>query len=206
MFHISCWHISPSQAYRFQSEQHSLSSSPVFLSDEQTSSTIPFQWGGSKWHQTVDSTLFSAVPSEAESCRVEENKKKNTACHFIEKWSVKPTCSCMVTCKFILQSTYTITNFSQNNKKISLSDISLPPYLISKPAMVAVPLEGEISPVNILKVVVLPAPFTPSRPKHSPLGMIRFIWLTASLLPVWQESKQGQTRDSILLYNCRGKN
>ena len=27
------------------------------------------------------------------------------------------------------------------------------------------------SPVSILKVLVLPAPFTPSKPKHSPCGM-----------------------------------
>ena len=32
----------------------------------------------------------------------------------------------------------------------------------------ASPAEGRVSPVSILKVVVLPAPFTPSSPKHSP--------------------------------------
>ncbi len=57
-------------------------------------------------------------------------------------------------------------------------------YLMSYPAIFAVPDEGVMSPVNILKVVVLPAPLTPSSPKHSPLGIIRLTWLTASLLPV----------------------
>lgn len=32
----------------------------------------------------------------------------------------------------------------------------------------ASPLEGNISPVKIRNVVVLPAPLTPNRPKHSP--------------------------------------
>lgn len=34
--------------------------------------------------------------------------------------------------------------------------------------MEASPLEGNISPVKIRNVVVLPAPFTPNKPKHSP--------------------------------------
>ena len=36
------------------------------------------------------------------------------------------------------------------------------------PLTSASPAEGLVSPVSILKVVVLPAPFTPSSPKHSP--------------------------------------
>lgn len=32
----------------------------------------------------------------------------------------------------------------------------------------ASPFEGKVSPVKIRNVVVLPAPFTPSKPKHSP--------------------------------------
>ena len=39
---------------------------------------------------------------------------------------------------------------------------------IEKPFISAIPSVGSISPVNILNVVVLPAPFTPNRPKHSP--------------------------------------
>lgn len=38
------------------------------------------------------------------------------------------------------------------------------PYLLLP--MKAFPVVTSVSPVNILKVVVLPAPFTPSRPKH----------------------------------------
>jgi len=34
--------------------------------------------------------------------------------------------------------------------------------------MEASPLEGNVSPVKILNVVVLPAPLTPNKPKHSP--------------------------------------
>lgn len=37
------------------------------------------------------------------------------------------------------------------------------------------PREGNISPVNILNVDVLPAPFTPTRPKHSPRGTTKLI-------------------------------
>ena len=33
-------------------------------------------------------------------------------------------------------------------------------------AMTASPVDARVSPVSIRKVVVLPAPFTPSRPKH----------------------------------------
>ena len=47
--------------------------------------------------------------------------------------------------------------------------------------MVAEPLVADRSPVNILKVVVLPAPFTPSNPKHSPVDIAILIPLTAFL-------------------------
>lgn len=40
--------------------------------------------------------------------------------------------------------------------------------LIRMPSIAASPLVGKISAVNILNVVVLPAPFTPNKPKHSP--------------------------------------
>ena len=36
--------------------------------------------------------------------------------------------------------------------------------------MLASPAVGTMSPVSILNVVVFPAPFTPSKPKHSPSG------------------------------------
>ena len=38
------------------------------------------------------------------------------------------------------------------------------------PSRNASPEVGFKSPVNILKVVVFPAPFTPNNPKHSPCG------------------------------------
>ena len=62
----------------------------------------------------------------------------------------------------------------------------------------AVPSVSLISPVSILNVVVLPAPLTPSRPKHSPLGMLKLIRSTASLL--WF-TKQQQTVDLQFLYS-----
>ena len=75
--------------------------------------------------------------------------------------------------------------------------------MTSYPATAAVPEVAERSPVRILKVVVFPAPnnnnnntavnfsdysvtstapFTPSRPKHSPWGMAKLIPLTADLV------------------------
>ena len=53
--------------------------------------------------------------------------------------------------------------------------------LMSYPAMMEVPDVIRISPVSMLKVVVFPAPLTPSKPKHSPLGMPRLIPETAFL-------------------------
>lgn len=55
---------------------------------------------------------------------------------------------------------------------------------MSNPPSVAVPPVLVMSPVSILKVVVLPAPLTPSKPKHSPAGMTRLMPLTASFLPL----------------------
>jgi hypothetical protein len=46
--------------------------------------------------------------------------------------------------------------------------------------MYAFPLVGLISPVNILKVVVFPAPFKPNRPKHS-FGEIPKLMLSTAL-------------------------
>jgi len=51
---------------------------------------------------------------------------------------------------------------------------------MSYPAMTAVPLDMVMSPVRMLKVVVLPAPLTPSSPKHSALGMATLIPPTAN--------------------------
>ena len=45
--------------------------------------------------------------------------------------------------------------------------------------MTTVPSKSVISPVKILKVVVFPAPFTPSSPKHSPRAISILILLTA---------------------------
>ena len=53
--------------------------------------------------------------------------------------------------------------------------------LMSYPAIMDVPDVMEMSPVKILKVVVLPAPLTPSKPKHSPFGRPRLIPSTAFL-------------------------
>ena len=82
---------------------------------------------------------------------------------------------------------------------------------MSYPETIAVPLVGEMSPISMLNVVVLPAPalhtawnkkitlvdqamriqtqkigsiyipFTPSKPKHSPAGIARLMPLTAAL-------------------------
>ena len=40
--------------------------------------------------------------------------------------------------------------------------------------------DAPMSPVNILKVVVFPAPFTPSRPKHWPSGTLKESLSTAN--------------------------
>mmetsp|Transcript_25892 Transcript_25892/g.72496 ORF Transcript_25892/g.72496 Transcript_25892/m.72496 type:complete len:370 (-) Transcript_25892:1671-2780(-) len=45
------------------------------------------------------------------------------------------------------------------------------------------PVEGCTSPVSMRKVVVLPAPFTPSSPKHSPLGSPKLRLSTATTRP-----------------------
>ena len=60
------------------------------------------------------------------------------------------------------------------------------PHLTSYPWIVAVPLLAYKSPVKMLNVVVFPAPLTPSRPKHSPVGITRLIPLTANLYFLWQ--------------------
>ena len=44
---------------------------------------------------------------------------------------------------------------------------------MSKPATVAVPSEGSSSVVSILMVVLLPAPFGPSRPKIDAVGDVQ---------------------------------
>lgn len=57
-----------------------------------------------------------------------------------------------------------------------MSELSL--YNLLSTRIEASPLEGNISPVKIRNVVVLPAPFTPSKPKHSPGDMTKLIPLT----------------------------
>ena len=49
----------------------------------------------------------------------------------------------------------------------------------SWPAILAVPDVGFVRLVSILMVVVLPAPFGPSKPKNSPLGTSKLMALTA---------------------------
>lgn len=51
------------------------------------------------------------------------------------------------------------------------------------PFKVALPLVTSTSPVSILNVVVLPAPLTPSKPKHCPLGTPKQDLSTAIFLP-----------------------
>lgn len=55
--------------------------------------------------------------------------------------------------------------------------------LMLYPRTTASPPEAMTSPVNILKVVVLPAPFCPSRPKHSCSGTPTHEWSTATCDP-----------------------
>ena len=52
--------------------------------------------------------------------------------------------------------------------------------LMSKPSTKAVPPDMVSSPVNILKVVVFPAPLIPRRPKHSLMGIPRLKRSTAT--------------------------
>lgn len=61
-----------------------------------------------------------------------------------------------------------------------MSFLILENYLpISKPLMVICPFVGCISPVKLLKVVVFPAPFTPSKAKHSPNSSPKEVFSTA---------------------------
>ena len=55
-------------------------------------------------------------------------------------------------------------------------------YLYLCPFKVASPELTVVSPASILKVVVLPAPLTPSRPKHSPLWIPKLNPSTAGRL------------------------
>lgn len=57
------------------------------------------------------------------------------------------------------------------------------PVSYPKPLMWASPRVTSTSPVSILKVVVLPAPLTPSNPKHWPGGTPTHKWSTAIILP-----------------------
>ena len=54
---------------------------------------------------------------------------------------------------------------------------------MSKPAMVAVPDVGSVSPERIFSVVDLPAPLMPRKPKHWPTGMANASDFTATLPP-----------------------
>ena len=51
------------------------------------------------------------------------------------------------------------------------------------PSTFAVPAVGSVRPSNIRIVVVLPAPFGPSRPNTSPRSMRSDRWSTATLSP-----------------------
>ena len=53
---------------------------------------------------------------------------------------------------------------------------------IEMPSIFASPLDGNISVVNILNVVVLPAPLTPRSPKHCPFGIEKLKSSTATNL------------------------
>ena len=57
-----------------------------------------------------------------------------------------------------------------------------------------------MSPVNILNVVVFPAPLIPSKPKHSPVGITRLTSDTASLHPCWQLIRLGHIVAGRSLY------
>lgn len=64
--------------------------------------------------------------------------------------------------------------------------------LMSKPSTKAVPPDIISSPVNILNVVVFPAPLIPRRPKHSLMGIPRLKRSTATNGP----RPGGQTKDT----------
>src|SRR6478736_7492739 len=53
----------------------------------------------------------------------------------------------------------------------------------SKPAIVALPEVGRLSPHNMRIAVVLPAPLAPRKPKISPLYTSKEIWSTAQKSP-----------------------
>mmetsp|Transcript_33634 Transcript_33634/g.74461 ORF Transcript_33634/g.74461 Transcript_33634/m.74461 type:complete len:242 (-) Transcript_33634:1758-2483(-) len=53
--------------------------------------------------------------------------------------------------------------------------------LMSRPSMMALPPEGSRKPTSMLMEVVFPAPFGPSRPKHSPRSMAMVRLRTARL-------------------------
>ena len=53
----------------------------------------------------------------------------------------------------------------------------------STPARITRPSSGVSRPVTIDRVVVLPAPFGPTRPKNDPTGTSRSMWSTAGLPP-----------------------
>lgn len=57
-----------------------------------------------------------------------------------------------------------------------------------------------MSPVRILNVVVFPAPLTPKRPKHSPLGITKLIPRTAGLTTLQERWGKYQ---NMLRYSCK---
>ena len=63
------------------------------------------------------------------------------------------------------------------NESVQLTLFML--VLMSKPSTKAVPPDMVSSPVNILNVVVFPAPLIPRRPKHSLMGIPRLKRSTA---------------------------
>lgn len=62
-------------------------------------------------------------------------------------------------------------------RPISLTSVRL--ELKVKPIIEEFPFVGSRSPVNILKVVDLPAPLTPNNPKHSPALTVKLTSATA---------------------------
>ena len=84
------------------------------------------------------------------------------------------------------------------NKSMQLTLFML--VLMSKPSTKAVPPDMVSSPVNILNVVVFPAPLIPRRPKHSLMGMPRLKRSTATN-GARPGSQKHDTNLSLLLQN-----
>ena len=102
----------------------------------QTWSVVLCQSSSQSEHQTEDSSLSTAGPLD----RIWHRNTIVTLCTTCKYVYSDGLVYMYIVC--VLSSTYTF----------------LRSVLMSYPEMMAVPLEGEISPIKILKVVVLPAP------------------------------------------------